>query len=45
LEAEELDEDEADELVDDDALELVDVGFSAPCTAAVSAVLTRSKAV
>jgi hypothetical protein len=32
-------------LVDDDALELADVGFSAPCTAAVSAVLTRSKAV
>jgi hypothetical protein len=46
-----LDEDEADEpdeaveLVDADAVGLADVGFSAPCTAAVSAVLTRSKAV
>ena len=46
-----LDEDEADEadeaveLVDDDAVEPVDAGFSAPCTAAESAVLTRSKAV
>jgi hypothetical protein len=43
-----LDEDEADEvveLVDDDAVELADVGFSAPCTAAVSAVLTRVRAV
>jgi hypothetical protein len=45
-EADEVDEaDEAVELVGDDVLELVDVGFSAPCTAAVSAVLTRSKAV
>jgi hypothetical protein len=42
-----LDEDEDDaavELVADDAVELADVGFSAPCTAAVSAVLTRSRA-
>ena len=45
LEAEELDEAAADELVDDDAVELADVGFSAPCTAAVSAVLTRFRAV
>jgi hypothetical protein len=48
LEAAELGEDEADEaveLVDDDAVGLADVGFSAPCTAAESAVLTRSKAV
>jgi hypothetical protein len=48
LEAAALDEDEADEaveLVDDDAVEVVDAGFSAPCTAAESAVLTRSKAV
>ena len=44
-EAAELDEDEADELVDDDAVELADVGFNAPCTAAVSAVLTRLRAV
>jgi hypothetical protein len=43
-----LDEDEADEaveLVDDEAVEPVAAGFSAPCTAAESAVLTRSKAV
>ena len=46
LEAAELGEDdEAVELVDVDAVELADVGFSAPCTAAVSAVLTRSRAV
>ena len=48
LEAAALDEDEADEaveLVDDDAVEPADPGFSAPCTAAESAVLTRSKAV
>jgi hypothetical protein len=50
LEAAELGEDEADEageaveLVDDDDVELADVGFSAPCTAAESAVLTRSRA-
>jgi hypothetical protein len=41
-EAEEADE--AVELVDDDAVGLADVGFSAPCTAAESAVLTRSRA-
>ena len=51
LGAVELVEDEADEadegveLADDDAVELADAGFSAPCTAAESAVLTRSKAV
>ena len=48
LEAAALDEDEADEaveLVDEDEVELVDIGFSAPCTAAVRAVLTRSRAV
>jgi hypothetical protein len=48
LEAAELDDDEAVEvvgLVDEDAVELADVEFSAPCTAAVSAVLTRSRAV
>ena len=46
LEAAELGEDgEAVELVDEDAVVLADVGFSAPCTAAVSAVLTRSRAV
>ena len=45
LEAEELEADAADELVDDDAVELADAGFSAPCTAAVSAVLTRFRAV
>jgi hypothetical protein len=44
LEAVELGEDEAVELVDDDAVGLADVGFSAPCTAAESAVLTRSRA-
>ena len=37
--------DEAVELFDDDAVEPEDAGFSAPCTAAESAVLTRSKAV
>jgi hypothetical protein len=45
LEAAELDDDEAVELVDEDAVGLADVGLSAPCTAAVSAVLTRSRAV
>jgi hypothetical protein len=48
LEAAELDDDEAVELVglvDEDGVELADVEFSAPCTAAVSAVLTRSRAV
>jgi hypothetical protein len=48
LEAAELDDDEAVELVglvDEDAVELADVEFSAPCTAAVNAVLTRSRAV
>jgi hypothetical protein len=48
LEAAALDEDEADEaveLVDDDAVEPEDAGFSAPCAAAESAALTRSKAV
>ena len=49
LEAAELDEDdEAVELVglvDEDAVELADAGFSAPCTADVSAVLTRFRAV
>jgi hypothetical protein len=48
LDAAALDEDEADEaveLVDDDAVEPEDAGFSALCTAAESAVLTRSKAV
>jgi hypothetical protein len=48
LGAVELFEDEAGEaveLADDDAVELKDVGFSAPCTAAVSAVLTRVRAV
>jgi hypothetical protein len=46
LEAAELDEDdEPVALVDEDAVGLADVGFSAPCTAAVSAVLTRSSAV
>ena len=48
LGAVELVEDEADEaveLADGDAVELADAGFSAPCTAAESAVLTRSKAV
>ncbi len=45
LDEEEDEADEAVELLDDDAVELADVGFNAPCTAAVSAVLTRSKAV
>jgi hypothetical protein len=50
LDAVEVDEDAADdadeavELVDDDAVGLADVGFSAPWTAAESAVLTRSRA-
>jgi hypothetical protein len=43
-EGEDDEADEAVELVADDAVELADPGFSAPCTAAVSAVLTRSRA-
>ena len=48
LEAAAPDEDDADEaveLVDDGAVDPADAGFSAPCTAAESAVLTRSNAV
>jgi hypothetical protein len=46
LEAAELvGEDGAVELVDDEAFALPDVGGNAPCMAAVSAVLTRVKAV
>jgi hypothetical protein len=46
LGAVELVEDEAGEAVElADDVELADVGFSAPCTAAVSAVLTRVRAV
>ena len=47
LEAAELDDEAVElvELADEDPVELVDVGFSALCTAAVSAVLTRFRAV